>query len=242
MQHITIQDVVMFGLFVIAGYGIKYGKRIFENVVKNQLQGGLLTRQEHDVYTRINNKLLEVLIGTDADRAYLFLFHNGEIMARQISRKKISCMFEQVSEGTSAEVSKLKNLDVTSVWWWLHNFLCDKDEDLGKGVSILKNNMQCSDCSTEQRVLHFDRLKMSSNVFTATLSARGILSMVQTLVYDEDENIIGVLGVDYCVQVDTHNFNQCDLCRESARMSLMLKELSKVKKTLWQYIKTLLEK
>jgi len=237
-----MQELLTFVLLILAAYGIKYGKRIFENMIRRQASSGLLTREEHRIYTRINNKLLEILIGTHADRSYLFLFHNGDTMAQRISRKKVSCMFEQVSEGTSAEAEKLKNIDVTSIWDWLQNFLVDKEKELIKGCTALKNRVRCANCQSTRRVLHFQVDELKNGYLKALLESQGVYSMVQCVVHDAQGNIIGILGIDYCSDVDTHNFSQCDLCNESSHLTLMLEELSKVKKTLWQYVKTLMEK
>ena len=151
-------------------------------------------------------------------------------------------MFEQVSEGTSTEADKLKNLDVTSVWNWLQNFLVDKEKELVKGCTVLKNRARCNSCLADKRVLHFQVDELQNSYLKAMLESQGIYSMIHSVVYDINGYIIGVLGVDYCSNVDTYNFSQCDLCNESSHITLMLEELSKVKKTLWQYVKTLMEK
>lgn len=238
MPKITLQDVVMFVLLGLSAFVIKYGKRAFQNIIKNSANSGLLTKKEHEIYTKINNKLVEILIGMHCDRAYVFSFHNGTDLAGKISRKKVTCMFEQVSEGTSREIDTLRDLDVTAVWDWVQCFQLPSKE-LPQGIKIMKNNPRCDRCAVSKRVLHFDVDNMSAGFLKALLAQQGIGSMLQTLILDSQGGIMGILGIDYCSPIETHDAPQCDLCHEADIVALHLNELSRVKTTLWQYFKTL---
>ena len=241
MPKITAYEVAYFMLLGISAFVLKYGKRIFQNVIKKSANSGLLTKKEHEIYTKLNNKLVEILIGMHCDRAYIFSFHNGTDLAGKISRKKVSCLFEQVSEGTSREIDGLRDLDVTAVWDWVQCFQATPKE-LPQGVTILKNKARCEKCLLGKRVLHFDIDKLGAGYMKAMLTQQGITSMLQTLILDQQGGIMGILGIDYCDTIDTTGFPQCDLCHESDIVALNLIELSRVKTTLWQYFKTLLEK
>jgi hypothetical protein len=100
----------------------------------------------------------------------------------------------------------------------------------------------CGHCSIEKHVLHFDVAKMHSSHLKALLTTQGIFTMAQTTIRDRQGGIMGILGADYCSDVETTNLPQCDLCYQADIVALHLMELYKVKLTLGQYIKTLLEK
>jgi len=241
MPKLAWSEVVLALLAIVGAFSLKYIKRIAQNMVKNTVSSGLLTRKEHEVYTKINNKLIELLIGMHCDRTYIFLFHNGEDFAGKISRKKVTCTFEHVSQGTSKEIDNLKDLDVTAVWEWVSCFQADQ-KDLPDGVMVLRNKIMCTHCSIEKHVLHFGISQMRSSHLKALLTTQGIYTMVQTTIRNREGGIMGILGADYCSDIDTTNLPQCDLCYQADIVALHLMELHKVKLTLGQYIKTLLEK
>ena len=241
MPKVTLYDALWFVFLGVSAFAVKYGKRIFQNVIKNSAHSGLLTKAEHEIYTKVNNKLVEILIGMHCDRAYIFSFHNGTDLAGKISRKKVSCIFEQVSQGTSREIDKLRDMDVTSIWDWVQCFQA-KPSELPQGVKVMKNNPRCEKCLLNKRVLHFNIDDLPAGYMKAMLVEQGITSMLQTLILDQTGGIMGILGVDYCDTIDTFGFPQCDLCHEADVIALHLNELSRAKTTLWQYIRTLLEK
>lgn len=241
MSTVTLYDALWFVFLGASAFTVKYGKRIFQNIIKNSAHSGLLTKAEHEIYTKVNNKLVEILIGMHCDRAYVFSFHNGTDLAGKISRKKVSCIFEQVSQGTSREIDKLRDMDVTSIWDWVQCFQA-KPSELPQGVKVMKNNPRCDRCALNKRVLHFDVAGLSAGYLKAILVEQGITSMIQTLILDQTGGIMGILGIDYCDSVPTDTFPQCDLCHEADVVALHMSELSRTKVTLWQYIKTLLEK
>ena len=61
-------------------------------------------------HSSIVTALEYVLAETEADRAYVLEFHNGEHYFSGRSQQKLSCTYEVVSEGISSECHKIQNV------------------------------------------------------------------------------------------------------------------------------------
>jgi hypothetical protein len=65
--------------------------------------------------TQIKDILYSLLSKTGADRAYVFVLHNGGYTAGRIPFKKMSCLSEVVKFGVSREIKNLGSIPMTSM-------------------------------------------------------------------------------------------------------------------------------
>lgn len=175
-------------------------KRIFSRIFK-ALQGILPeypvkveAKVNHEIYT----SLVELRALTEADRAYVFRFHNGMEFLPSHPAWKLSCTHEVARPGVSYESGKLQGLLVSLIPNIIGAVLTGTSSALGitipqcpkcpYHVKCLRENkrvvvMQIGDMESSYCKFHLE----NQNVKTAVLC--GIT---------QDGNVYGIVGLDFC--------------------------------------------
>ena len=84
---------------------------------------------------------------TDADRAYILEFHNGEQYFSGRGQQKLSCTYESVNDGISVECQNLQNIRISNFHGLMNSisrqetFLCPDIEEY-KGDLTFKSLLQ----------------------------------------------------------------------------------------------------
>lgn len=79
---------------------------------------------------------------TEADRVYVLEFHNGEHYFSGRSQQKLSCTYEVVSEGISAECHKLQNIRTSNFHGLVKNiakeetFICQNLQEYTEDITL----------------------------------------------------------------------------------------------------------
>ena len=141
------------------------------------------TKQNTNVYTALQYTLEQ----TQADRAYILEFHNGEHFYAGRGQQKFSCTFEIVKEGISAEAHKSQNHRVSNY----HNYiqrLVDKEKFCHENVEQIED--------------HF---------FSNLLKQKGVKSVYNVPLKTLNGKIVGILGVDYVRHPQENNLGKISI-------------------------------
>jgi predicted transcriptional regulator YheO len=111
---------------VILSSTIVAGTTIIGIILKEYLQKNKTKKNLCVVkYTKKNQNIQRAIEYTleksDADRAYIYEFHNGETFYSGTHQQKFSCTYETLNIGVSAESMKLQGLRVST----FHDFIKD---------------------------------------------------------------------------------------------------------------------
>lgn len=120
---------------------------------------------------RVNERLQYLLQSTDADRVYIFQFHNGVTYYTGEHAQRFTCTYEIAKQGISLEAQNLQGLQVSVYSWFISQTL--------KG---------------EMCYIDVDNIPHYTTRYT--LHAQGIQSLkVMPLIHNGQ--VVGMIGVDY---------------------------------------------
>jgi len=120
----------------------------------------------------VHNLLEDLMYRSDADRAYIFRFHNGQNYFDGSHKLRMSCEYEVVSMGIEPQARKLKDIP-TSLY---PKFISD----------VIDGNMYYNDIED-----------IDDPTTRVTLKAQGIKSIAVAPFFDNNGNLIAMIGVDY---------------------------------------------
>jgi hypothetical protein len=104
-----------------AFYGVRKIKdKLFSN--KKEKEG----KQYWNIHSEIHEILTELRIRTDAARAQIIQFHNGEYFMDGVSMKKMSLTHESLRSGISAEVHQKKDVLISAYIDFIRSILDNK--------------------------------------------------------------------------------------------------------------------
>ena len=123
---------------------------------------------------KVNEKLQYLLEATNADRVYIFQFHNGVTYYTGEHAQRFTCTYEIARKGISSEAPNLQGLQVTVFSWFISQ--------------TIKGEMCYIDV---ENIPHYTT--------RYTLHAQGIQSLkVMPLIYNGQ--VVGMIGVDYVLR------------------------------------------
>jgi hypothetical protein len=123
--------------------------------------------------TNVEKAIRYTLDQLDADRVYVYEFHNGESFYSGGHQQKFSCTYESLKAGVSSEALNLQDLRVST---------------FNKFVSEVVN---------EKNFKVLDAKDMSDSLLKNWFDNRGITSSFSFPVITLNKNIIGVINVDF---------------------------------------------
>lgn len=124
-----------------------------------------------DADISINNSLETLMNDSDADRAYIFRFHNGVKYYDGTHKSKMSCEYESTKKGISREAERLQDLPTALYADWI--------------LEVVNHKMYYYDISN----IRGERVKQS-------LELQGIRGIAAAPYY-RDGNLYAIIGVDY---------------------------------------------
>lgn len=136
---------------------------------ESMTEQSLLNDSNRDI--KIHQLITEMRVLLNADRSYIFRFHNGGYWKTGEPMKKMSCAYESVSAGVSSEQAQLQDILLTRV-----------PEVLQAVSGMNPEVIQVSDL----RDTYFKQMLISEGVDTVVLRS----------LY-KDGNIIGYIAADY---------------------------------------------
>ena len=184
--------VVLIGL--IALFWVLYKGWSKYNRVFNYHPGRQQVEQNREVYT----ELVELRAISDADRAYVFRFHNGQEFLPSHPAWKISCTHEVVRHGVTYEAGRLQGILVSLVPNIIGPVLSGTSNGLGITIP------ECSECpfrtkclKENKRVVVVQVDEMESSFCRFHLEGQNIKT---TLFCGLAKGgiVYGLVGVDFC--------------------------------------------
>lgn len=183
-----------------------------------------------DLYNSIRSSLIELRVQMDADRAYIFEFHNGETFLSNKPRWKMSKTFEVCRDGISYEYKSLQNLDVTLFWDSLRTLFIQNENELLPGIIVFRKKPICKleFCKLPRTVFLFDRDEMDPNngQTKIMMETQNVKYQLISPILNNENLPVGYIGIDYCNRdkfekiIENPSFSSCYLCRASAEISL----------------------
>ena len=126
----------------------------------------------------VKSVLRDVLLQTQASRAYVFEFHNGAVSLGGLPFVFMSCTYEELGKTATSQKHARQQMPIM-----LYDSLV---------LKLIKEDIVRVDNRT--RTGDFDLLVYE------TLEKRGTLLLIGTKLLDEGRRAIGFLGIDYCAE------------------------------------------
>lgn len=156
------------------------------------LTGHNLTWRDVRTDRCILDVLVELRVRVDADRAYVYQFHNGSYFTTKNPVWKMSCTHEVCRAGIAYVAREMQALPVSIMMEYLAGLWGDADT-LPHGVE----NVMCQCANEKQTVLWYAIDEIPESMGKSLLRAHGVCCMLLAPLRD-GENIVGLVGVDYC--------------------------------------------
>jgi GAF domain-containing protein len=127
-----------------------------------------------NLHSNVVSALEYVQQETEADRVYVMEFHNGEHYFSGRSQQKLSCTYEVVSDGISAECQKLQNIRISN----FHGLIKDIAQE---------KTFACPDIKEYNQDI----------AFKSFLESKGVQSVFARPIKTLNGRILGVIALDY---------------------------------------------
>lgn len=137
---------------------------------------------------KVHTLLVELRTKVDSDRAYIFLFHNGQVFSNLNPVWRLSCTQESCRMGITYEIERLQNILASTVWDCLAPLL--GQEGQVDGVKTFTRN--------GKKMFVFDTEMLADGFMKRSLHARGVKSQLITPLFDSKKQTVGFLGIDFC--------------------------------------------
>lgn len=138
---------------------------------------------------RVHNLLIELRTKTDADRACVFLFHNGQNFSNKNPLWRLSCTQEYCRDGVTHEIDGLQNILSSIYWDGLAVFFANKDE---KEAGIETHTYG------QNKVYLINVHALDDSYYKRSLVARGIKLKFSTPMLDSKSEVVGFVCLNYC--------------------------------------------
>ena len=177
-------------IWVTLGLGI-----VVLNELKTRARNWYRERKLHPIARsvlankRVHSLLVELRAKTHADRACVYLFHNGQTFSNKNPLWRLSCTQEYCREGISHEIDGLQNILASLFWEGIAPFFAAKGE-LQDGIKQYTHG--------KYKVFAMDVYKMEDSYFKRALVARGVKTNIITPLLDNTEEVVGYVSLNYC--------------------------------------------
>jgi len=110
--------LLIFNIYIINSFKTEIKYLINYKILNKDV---IIERLDSDVL--IENALYDLMEGTNADRAYVFRFHNGVNYYNGEHKSKMSCDFEVTRAGISSEAQRLQDIPVGLYAKWIKDVI-----------------------------------------------------------------------------------------------------------------------
>lgn len=141
---------------------------------------------------QVGSLLIELRAKLDADRACVFLFHNGQTFSNNNPLWRVSCTQECCRTGITHEIASMQNL-LASVFWDGIAPLFGDCKNCGAGIEAHKT-------SSGKFIYVIDVHELDDSFFKWSMVARGVSKSVMCPLIDSRKEIVGYLSANYCMQ------------------------------------------
>lgn len=175
-------------------------------------------------YMQINQELSTLLTRTDADRAYIFKFHNGSYFSPDEPIWKMSNFCEICKPHIRYYSNELQDIKISLLINVLGPLLLGNLAESDNGVRKMQRCKVCPynfDCSARNMyIIDVDQSKPSH--MKQIWQNRGIKHTVVCNLRMHNQNM-GIMGIDYCHN-DIKDINSQYLCESAERVQFLLSQ------------------
>jgi len=210
----------------IAGALMIFAERFFHwKVYENH---GHIGKPEMEKNEKVIRLLTELRLQTKSDRAQVFQFKNGEIFTSKNQIWRVMCTHEVV-DAVQSTLDRLQNILSSSVTDLIYPFWDNGDLSNYPGiVRISPRACKCVNIETCScpRGIYFYRVNgIKPGYSKSLLQSHNVCFMLQTPIFDPQDNIVGFVGLDWCY--DDANVNDIEsyatiLCKTASIISYEL--------------------
>jgi hypothetical protein len=189
-----------------------------------------MTNKFRDNIRFIDDLMIESRNKLNADRCYVFEFHNGEYFSSRESRWKVSQVYESCGEGISSRGKEFKDIDVSMLWSAFQVYFSHTNDKMPQGIETFKPhtpvcNNDKKKCDAPKRLYLFDVERIENRFYKSLLERSGVKTMIHAPILDEHNDIVGVVGVDYVDEnpileyKTSEEYEFCSLCRAADQIA-----------------------
>lgn len=172
----------------------------------------------------IYNELFRLLFVSNASRAYILQFHNGSTFNTNNPIWKFSKTYEICNNGVTSEVENTQNILIAHMTHLLNPlFNCNDPSIVGiKHIEtpscnefIKNNNFKVYKASAD---------KISHYYISSYLLNRSIRECIYAPIFDINNNIVGLICLDYCNEYQYDELNDPGIIKELYKVSAKISE------------------
>lgn len=172
----------------------------------------------------IYNELFRLLFLTNASRTYVLQFHNGSTFNTNNPIWKFSKTYEICNNGVTSAVESTQNILIAHMTHLL-NPLFNCNDNIINGIEHI-NCVSCSDFikNNNFKVYKADADKISHYYISSYLLNRSIKLCIYAPIFDTNNNIIGLICLDYCNEYQYDELSKHDIIKELYTVSAKISE------------------
>lgn len=172
----------------------------------------------------VYNELFRLLFMSNASRAYVLQFHNGSVFNTNNPIWKFSKSYEICNNGVTSEVESTQNILIAHMSHLL-NPLFNNSDPLVSGIkhidtpsctNFIKNNNFKVYKATADKISHY--------YISSYLLNRSIRECIFAPIFDINNNIIGLICLDYCNEYQYDEMNDPSIIKELYKVSAKISE------------------
>ena len=167
-------------------------KLLKEDRVVTQLKGNIL----------VNASLQDLMMQANADRAYIFRFHNGDKYYNGTHKNKFSCDYEVVRKGVARQAERLQDIPVTLYPKFIQ--------------SVINETM-----------IYPDINEIDDIVTRSALTEQGIKG-IAVAPYFRDGHLFAMIGIDYTHEPTEEELKDFDSNQQMGRFREITNQIGKI--------------
>lgn len=198
--------------------------KLFKEIKEQASHDPAMLKDRVKMDVHIYNELYKILFVSNASRAYVLQFHNGSVFSTNNPIWKFSKTYEICNSGVASEVESTQNILIAHMTQLL-NPLFNNDLPTTSGITKL----ECATCSSiitnnNFRVYKANADKISHYYISAYLMNRSIKECIFAPIFNNGNNIIGLICLDYCNDYQYDDLNEPGIIKELYKVSAKVSE------------------
>lgn len=171
----------------------------------------------------IYNELYKLMFISNSSRAYILQFHNGSVFNTNNPIWKFSKTYEICNNGVSSEVESTQNILIANMTQLLSP-LFNNDNNSIAGIKYIN----CPSCSSivnnNFKVCRANADKISLYYISSYLLNRSIKECIYAPIFNNSNNIVGLICLDYCNEYQYDELNEASMIKELFKVSAKISE------------------
>jgi len=200
IEYFLIFLILVGYVFVkIIAYTYEYykDKNTKTHAINTHHPGTIGERLDADLY--IYKELSRILFSSCASRASILNFHNGQVFSTSTPIWKFSKTYEVCENGIKSEIETTQNIMITHMTQLLTPIFTSEINI--KGIEKIADSSAFPEININNfRVYKLNQEEIAHFYISSFLLNRAIQEMVYCPIFDRDQNIAGLLCLEYCLE------------------------------------------